>query len=105
MMKLNFVLFFSIICTLLSTWQSNPTLANFSAQQISNSVNISWTVKAGFSCTDVNVEHSTDSINFISIYTYPGVCGATSEDQDYDFVQQNPDKNTNNYTISYYRLV
>lgn len=96
-MKLKFTFFFSIICTLLSIGQTNPTLANFSVQQISNSVNISWTIKAGFSCNEVNVEHSTDSTTLTSIYTYPGVCGATSKDLEYSFIQQDPTKNAKNY--------
>ncbi len=92
-----FLLFFQIFPVLLSIGQTNPALTNFSVQQIDNSISIAWTVKAGFSCTDVNVEYSTDSVNFFPIYTYPGVCGATSEDQDYDFVQESPSSNKKNF--------
>lgn len=94
-MKVKFI--FVLCCFCIMGFAQNPTLTNFSIQDFSNSVSISWTVKAGFSCTDVDVEHSTDSINFISIYNYPGVCGATSQDQDYNFVQENPTKNIKNY--------
>lgn len=96
-MKLYFVAVFSIIFTLLSVGQTNSVLADFSVQQINNSVKISWTIRSGYSCTDVNVEHSLDSATFISIYTYPGVCGAISKDQEYYFIHQDPAKNTKNY--------
>lgn len=91
------LLFFQFFPILLSIGQTNPALTNFSVQQVDNSISITWTVKAGFSCTDVNVEFSTDSVSFSSIYTYPGVCGATSEDQDYNFVQENPASNKKNF--------
>lgn len=96
-MKVKFIIISCCFCVMGFSQNQNPTLANFSVQDFSNSVSISWTVKAGFSCTDLDVEHSTDSINFTSIYNYPGVCGATSEDEDYAFVQENPAKNSKNY--------
>lgn len=96
-MKVKYIFILCCSCIMGFAQNQNPTLANFSVQDFNTSISISWTVKAGFSCTDVDVEHSTDSINFTSIYNYPGVCGATSEDQDYSFTQQNPDKNVKNY--------
>ena len=96
-MKVYFVAVFSIVFTLLSVGQTNQVLGVFSVQQISNSIKISWIVRSGYSCTDVNVEHSLDSSNFISIYTYPGVCGSVSKDEEYYFIQQDPAMNTKNY--------
>jgi hypothetical protein len=85
---------------LTSFGQSNSPLVSFTVQFYETSVFVKWTIKAGFSCTDVSVEHSADSINFNSVYTYPGICGASQTDKSYLFTHENAfiDK------ANYYRL-
>lgn len=77
--------------------QTNQAMSDFSVKQTKNSIHISWTIKAGYSCSDVNVEHATDSINFYSIFKYPGVCGGIIQDRTYNFLHENPMKNSKNY--------
>ncbi len=60
-------------------------LANFSGNSYKNSALLQWTTKIGFSCSDIKIEHSLDSLKFESIYTWPGICGATSQEIDYTY--------------------
>lgn len=76
-------------------------LADFSAIQLNRSnVQISWTMKAGVSCQSPEVQRSTDSLNFNSIYRYPGVCGGGDEQETYRWIDSRAILNAK----SYYRL-
>jgi len=92
-----FVLFF-----LTTTLQAqNPLLiANFGVQQVNNNILVSWEIRAGNQCLGLQIEHSIDSLNFVSIYDFQGICGAGSSNEKYDFLHANPISNSKNY----YRL-
>lgn len=60
---------------------------------------IQWVVEAYQSCDQVVVQHSTDSIYFSDIYSYPGVCGGSSVAESYQFKHSSPSVGPN-----YYRL-
>lgn len=60
---------------------------------------IQWVVEAYQSCDQVVVQHSTDSIYFSDIYSYPGVCGGSSVAESYQFKHSSPAVGPN-----YYRL-
>lgn len=58
---------------------------------------MSWTTRAGFTCTDIHIAVSRDSTaGFQRKGTYFGVCGDTSE-KDYTYVLENPHHNALNY--------
>tara|TARA_R110002049_G_scaffold3502_10_gene26255 strand:- start:3053 stop:3655 length:603 start_codon:yes stop_codon:yes gene_type:complete len=61
---------------------------------------ITWTVGAGSTCESVVVQRSTDSINFRDIYTYPSICGNSTVDEKYSWIDQSPIP----CSLSYYRL-
>lgn len=77
----------------------NPTLSSFNATRSNDVVNIDWTIRVGFSCSSVYVLHSTDSVSFVPIYEYPGICGASTEDITYSFVHTTPSSGNNYYKM------
>ena len=77
--------------------QSPPMLVSFEVNRYQNSVLIDWEIAAGNFCTGLKVEHSSDSVNFVSIYDYPGVCGNTAVNERYSFLHTNPVGNARNY--------
>lgn len=77
----------------------SQALLNFEAVQLQDKIHISWTMNAGTTCTGLKVQHSEDSLNFITIYEYPGICGNASTTETYTY-NHTPKPNTYNY----YRL-
>lgn len=63
---------------------SQSLFSDFTAQQFGDSIIVKWTLKAGNTCFDMNVERSGNENTFQVIYTVPGLCGA-SEDLKYEF--------------------
>ncbi|HEY0029750.1 MAG TPA: T9SS type A sorting domain-containing protein [Bacteroidia bacterium] len=77
--------------------QISPILNSFQVSRYQNSILVDWEIASGNLCTGLKVEHSTDSINFVSIYDYPGVCGNSSVSERYSFIHTNPSLNVRNY--------
>ena len=75
----------------------NAVLQGFSAQQKDAGVLITWVIGKGSQCPDVEVQHSTDSINFTSVYTYPGICGSNSDAASYTWMHSSPLPDQKNY--------
>lgn len=96
-MKKNLLLFFVLCGTFL---HAQLAVIAFEAKQISNTVQLQWTVGRGNTCQDLEVQHSFDGIHFTTIYTYPGICGEATFDQTYSWTQQDPQQNSDNF----YRL-
>jgi len=84
-MRSLFLLVFCFVATITQAQESNY-LSNFNVQLQEDNVIISWTTSADFRCEDLKVEHSLDTINFNSVYTYPGICGTEGKEADYFFV-------------------
>lgn len=68
-----------------SAQDGDAYMANFSGNTYKKSALLLWTTKAGFSCSDIKIEHSTDTTSFETIYTWPGICGATTLEIDYTY--------------------
>ncbi|MBL7941779.1 MAG: T9SS type A sorting domain-containing protein [Flavobacteriales bacterium] len=76
-------------------------LSNLTATQLGNLVRIDFTVAAGTSyCLGVDLERSTDGLNFESIGFLPGVCGGSEFEESYFMVDSMPEINRMNH----YRL-
>ena len=100
-LRLLVVLVFSLTLWSKSQAQnSHPHLKYFNVQTLNGKLLVSWTTRAGFSCQDVHIELSTDSINWDRKATLFGVCGDTVE-RDYSMVVDSPYTNA----INYVRLV
>jgi hypothetical protein len=102
MMRSILVLLFLNYCLVVNGQNTggNPTLVNFTAQRAGNNVRVDWTIRLGFSCTSVYVMYSTDSINYVPIFQYPGICGATTQDESYTFTHTTPSSGNNYYKMN-----
>jgi hypothetical protein len=99
-MKIGLLTFF---CLLLSNFVSAQLVnySDFSLNDIDGNVLVSIRIDSGSICQGIQLEYSTDSINFNQIDEIEGVCGSSSEAKSYSFLHTEPLKNENNY----YRLV
>lgn len=88
------ILLFNSIAT---AQEYSPYVKDFKAQAIDGKICLSWTTRAGFTCTDIHIEVSRDSVQgFERKGTYFGICGDASE-KDYTYVLDQPHYNTLNY--------
>ena len=83
-------LFFSTLCF-------SQRLQNFHLNLTHTIVTAKFTVAAGSSCNGYNVLHSTDSLNYTTIYNFPGICGNITKAEDFSFNHHSPTFNTNNF--------
>jgi hypothetical protein len=81
-------------------------LTSLNAQRIDNlrlfassggSVTIKFTILPGPTCYGYNIMHSTDSLNFLQVYNYPGTCGGSGAPEDHSWSHPNPIANAVNY--------
>lgn len=90
-----------LLCGMCTLNAQEGRLAAFSAIRLDEgSVQILWTMKAGVSCQSPEVQISTDSIEFRSIYRYPGVCGGGATEESFSWIHSNAPSNAD----AYYRL-
>lgn len=97
MRKSVLLILFSFAVGVLSA--QNP-VSQFKAEEINGNVYLTWTIQQGFTCNGVDVERSTDSVNYLKIGDIEGICGSSAEEIHYDFTDNFPEKNTRNF----YRL-
>lgn len=69
----------------------------FSASALDEQVLLRWTINEGQTCADVMLEHGTDTNNLETFYTYPGICGHSSEKSSYQHRHALPLKGQQNY--------
>ena len=80
--------------------QVNPILGSFSLTESNGSVNINWSILTGNTCDGTRILRSEDGVSFIQIGEIVGICGSSSIEVSYSFVDDSPLKNLK----SYYRL-
>lgn len=74
---------------------------DFSLSNSGSNALVTWTVKAGNTCQDVEVWRGTDSLNLKEIYTYPGICGDDDSNKVYSYTDNPPVSGI----VYYYRIV
>lgn len=94
---------FMIVCFLF-TFQfsgiAQNTVRFFEGNRISQtSIQLNWITNAGFTCSDLLIERSEDLSSFNEVYRHSGVCGSTSEELSYFWVDSDALPG-----ISYYRI-
>ena len=94
---------FMIVCFLF-TFQfsgiAQNTVRFFEGNRISqSSIQLNWITTAGSTCSDLFIERSEDLSSFKEVYRHSGVCGSTSEELSYFWVDSNALPG-----ISYYRI-
>ena len=75
-------------------------IVNFNLFQVGTNVLIKFTVTAGSICNGYTVYHCLDSVSFVPVYDYAGVCGTSSSDENFSYTHTGatPDK------INYYKV-
>ena len=94
---------FMIVCFLF-TFQfsgiAQNTVRFFEGNRISqSSIQLNWITTAGSTCSDLFIERSEDLSSFNEVYRHSGVCGSTSEELSYFWVDSDALPG-----ISYYRI-
>jgi hypothetical protein len=94
---------FMIVCFLF-TFQfsgiAQNTVRFFEGNRISqSSIQLNWITTAGSTCSDLLIERSEDLSSFNEVYRHSGVCGSTSEEISYFWVDSDALPG-----ISYYRI-
>lgn len=100
MNKITFLLMSSLFWNSFLKAQNEEIIESFSAEVYNESVLINFRINSGYTCNGIDVLHSTDSVNFSTVYTFEGICGSTTESIAYEYTHPNPVKNSKNY----YRL-
>lgn len=80
--------------------QNNPILDNFIISSNNGIVFLNWIIKSGGTCNGIQIYRSSNNSSFKEIGTIAGICGNLSTPTSYNFIDENPVKNT----INYYRL-
>lgn len=91
-----------VLLLLTTTLKAQFTIESFTGIQTDRSnVLLNWVVSPGNTCADLELQMSADSINYNTVYVYPGICGDATYSQAYQFNHVN-DSCTGK---RYYRLV
>jgi hypothetical protein len=72
-------------------------IQNFYGFTAGSSVGLRFTITKGPQCSGYTIYHSVDSINFIQIYDYTGICGDVSSNQEISYTHTSPQLNQTNY--------
>lgn len=82
----------SVLClTLFTALTSSELLAQgtiieeLTARQLGDGIIVRWKIGQGNSCIDMNIERSTDSVNYLKIGEYRGLCGSNDSDTHYEW--------------------
>jgi hypothetical protein len=75
----------------------NVSLVNSQNQGAQSGVLVRFTITAGQACNGYEILHSTDSLNYFTLYSLPGTCGNTTADQGYSFTDWSPGVEMVNY--------
>jgi hypothetical protein len=60
---------------------------------------VSWTMKAGITCIDLELQHAGPDLNFQSVYLHNGICGSTDKEESYSYEHIDGISTTNFYRI------
>lgn len=97
-----FKIIYSTICFLFSyNAVSQFEINYFFASQINSTVKLEWEVKQGSTCSGMQIERSSDSINYSYIGEVTGICGSSSSAIELEYIDNNPKE----FSKNYYRLI
>lgn len=95
------VTYFSLFVGLSLFGQDSPIDVDLNIGETNGVVQLAWQMRAGQTCNGIDILRSTDGTNFSAIGDIQGVCGSPTEAVNYDFTDNNPQKNSTNY----YKLI
>lgn len=91
---------FLLVCLISNSLFSQSRAQELKVIQYKQSVVVNYIITAGSSCSGYQIQRSTDTTNFETIYDYSGICGELAKSQTITFTDENPKKNA----INYYRV-
>lgn len=97
MKKLLFILLLFFVIRLAN---AQIELNYFTVSSLRNKVELNWEIERGSFCFGITIHRSTDGINFSPIGFIDGICGSTTEAQQFSYTDDSP----LNYRLNYYRL-
>jgi hypothetical protein len=95
------ILFFVLVVFAPCNTHAQFELNYFFADQLDDKIQLNWEVKQGSTCNGMQIERSTDSINYSIIGQIDGICGSGSSAQKFDFTDTDPVP----FQKNHYRLV
>ena len=103
-MRKLFIYISILVCSILSSLnalaQDGVVQLQFTLTEVPGKVILDWTMNLGQTCNGIDITRSTDGINFSVIGNIQGVCGSSSEEVSYFFIDESPVPNQ----INSYRL-
>ena len=96
-MKMRKFIVFLLLSFQFNAQESHPMLNYFTASVFQNSILLDWEIKGGETCNGMSLFRSSDSINFVQIADFPGVCGDINSASRYSHADISPIENTYNY--------
>ncbi|MGB3526780.1 MAG: T9SS type A sorting domain-containing protein [Flavobacteriales bacterium] len=70
--------------------QEHPFLSEYSLNELSNGVLVTWTIHGGSTCDGQEVQRSTDSLNFTTVHVIQGICGSPESSTPYIWFDPTP---------------
>lgn len=100
LMRLLYTLMLVACCTYMVQGQGALYLKSFQGDVRGKSILLQWVTQKGFTCEDLVVEYSTDTINWKEIHKIPVICGSEQERKEYSYIFDHaiPDK------VNYFRI-
>lgn len=75
----------------------NVSLVTSQNQSTASQVLVRFSLRAGQTCPGYEILHSTDSVNYIPVYSYVGICGDQNVDESYSYLHGGPTYNMTNF--------
>lgn len=89
---------FILICLCLTAYaQQSIKLTRFIAVVSDDKVLLNWTLDSGSTCNGTSILKSLDGIDYDEVGKISGVCGSTTSQQSYSFIDDSPFKNQENF--------
>lgn len=96
--KISLSIVFILLFSFFSFSQSpHPIVNYFTATTFDNQIILNWEIQSGETCNGMKLLYSQDSVNFIEIADFPGICGDPNTASRYTFLHTNPQNLQNNY--------
>ena len=71
----------------------NSIFDNFTVFENNEKVYLNWTIISGSTCNGIQIYRSTESISYLKTGSIAGICGSSSTATNYNFTDNNPEKN------------
>jgi hypothetical protein len=92
---------FAVVCSAPAVAQGQSFIGSFTLTEVnSGGISVDWTIQSGNTCDGIDVERSTDSLNFVTVHHIEGICGSIDSPVSYHWFDPSPPE----LATAYYRL-